>query len=708
MPRRRRTLAFVLPLAAALTLVGAALITVTVAPARARAAAPPERTEPWIDADAPEIRERIERAEERVVAGDLAGAGRIWQELLDLDSPKLIGTSPNTFTGVAEWVRLRLVAGPPEVAAAYRETVEPDARRAFEAAIAQRDEASLARVWRRFPRSPFGARAAFVLADLERRRGDVDRAAARLAAIAATWSAASDGGGSLDPASDIDAAAFERQRAFAAGWSAATAAPDAWPLPGGSADRARVSPLEGVRFELVAWMPLDDGPDDRDPAERITRVTPREATIADGEIRVAGRDRVHRLALKTGERLPDWTRAEHLYKFPEEPLGTLDERKERPHPIVQAGGTAIVVHDFGDDDAANLITGLDLARDAAQRWVRGGGRDLEGRPNNVEDPELADVRFCGSPAIWGSAAYLTAVERTAKVQVIVFAIDLRPGTEGRFLWPPRKVGLGTALGATTSIDANERTRPVEAGTPAIADGVLYVATNVGAVVALDAIRGDVLWLHRYERAGSERVHGDRDRATPAWRTRYPIVADDAVFVTPADCDRLLIYGRRIDAASGGVLRSDLIRRTAPGADSASTDLLGVRDGVVFLTGARIDPDGSPVQARKAWPSGPKDEREDVWSGDPLEDVVSGRGLLTRTHVIVPTEKALYAFPIDGDGTADAATHRAELEGITARIDDTPRRVFGHLTATRDRLVSVTEDGIFLFRPVSGTGGGRTK
>jgi hypothetical protein len=262
------------------------------------------------------------------------------------------------------------------------------------------------------------------------------------------------------------------------------------------------------------------------------------------------------------------------------------------------------------------------------------------------------------------------------------------------------VGYGTPLGQVTGSGAGDRTDP---GSPAVADGIVYVSTNLGAVAALDALNGDVLWLHRYPRSGSRRVQGGVVPGGAHWRTDHPIVAGGAVFFTPPDSDRLLVYAPRLDRESGQVLLGDRIRRTFPGAEIDYRDLVGVADGVLYLTGVATE-EGSPVEARKAWPEGPGDRREDLWLGDPPEDRVTGSGYLTDTHLIVPTEKGIYAFALRGNGRHEALVLREDLE-LPEREDGLPWRVFGNLTPAGDRVVSVTPDGVYLFRAVAGDGSG---
>ncbi len=159
-----------------------------------------------------------------------------------------------------------------------------------------------------------------------------------------------------------------------------------------------------------------------------------------------------------------------------------------------------------------------------------------------------------------------------------------------------------------------------------------------------------------------------------------------------------MYAPRIARESGLVLRSDRIRRTFPGSEIAYQDLLGVVDGVLFLTGRASPPDeGVPVEARKAWPAGPDDQREDVWVGDPPESEVTGRGFLTEDRVIIPTRKGIYAFPLTGDGSYEVVVLDEDLPPLT-RPDGRPRRVFGNLTPAGNRIISVTADGIFVFGP----------
>jgi outer membrane protein assembly factor BamB len=702
---------------------------------------PEGRIGPWVEEAGPELKAKLAEAERAASEERWADAALTWQEILDTAPARLVNVRPdlpNTFADVREVVRIRLSTLPGAGLTAYRRAADPAARKLFTRALRLRSQPLLMDVWRRFAVSSFGGRALLVLADEALRRGEVDTAIARLETL--TY---------YDPdgkTPGIDAAGVLLRRAYCRALRGETAAlaalcesaksradeevafggrtvtleralreisagatkrhdPRTWATPGGCPARNRRAQTTYGKLELVGRIFAAER-EGRPEAMTRPLLTTREAVVAGGRIYVKDRDQILRMDLDSGDALPPLTDLDKLSSDEFDSL--LDD--QRIHPATIGGDRLYAAHESGPSHSevslTSLLLGIDLARDGLQLWLRGGGRERgnnltgeAGPPRNPwDDPFYADVCFTGSPALWGSRLLVSGAVIDRKIGAHLFCLDARPGARGRTIWK-RLIGYGTALVKAGPSDVT-RTDP---GSPAISDGVVYLSTNLGAVAAVDALTGEILWLHRYPRAGSRRVMGDVTDSASGWRTDFPIVADGAVFFTPSDSDRLLIYAKRLDRATGQILRSDRIRRRFPGGEIVYEDLVGVANGVLYLTG-RAEPldEGVPVQARKAWPTDSNDKREDVWVGDPPEGRVSGRGFLTQTHCIVPTRKGIYAFPLAGNGDYETVVLDEELD-LAEDEDGRACRVFGNLTPAGDGIVSVTPDGVFLFKPVRSDG-----
>lgn len=113
-------------------------------------------------------------------------------------------------------------------------------------------------------------------------------------------------------------------------------------------------------------------------------------------------------------------------------------------------------------------------------------------------------------------------------------------------------------------------------------GVLYVATNLGVVAAVDGIKGNILWLATYKRA-VQRQNWNNPQENPVIRPgNPPLLYKGVLYVLPQDGYDLLAYdamhGARIDLPVGKVQDRDLQWKTV-------THLLGIVRDWMLLGGA---------------------------------------------------------------------------------------------------------------------------
>lgn len=158
----------------------------------------------------------------------------------------------------------------------------------------------------------------------------------------------------------------------------------------------------------------------------------------------------------------------------------------------------------------------------------------------------------------------------------------------------------------------------------LAEGVLYLNTNLGAVAAVRASDGQMLWGTRYPQIARQ---DDAPYTAPQRRDRglTPcLIHRGLVLVAPSDCDRVFA----LDAATGLLLWA-----TAPEAADNVRHLLGVGGGNLIASGRRlywINVETGQVIAR--FPGG---EDEALRS--------YGRGVLAGNQVYWPTRDRLYVF-----------------------------------------------------------------
>ena len=158
--------------------------------------------------------------------------------------------------------------------------------------------------------------------------------------------------------------------------------------------------------------------------------------------------------------------------------------------------------------------------------------EAAGRNDRASDrqPELPPVVTLGSPIASGSGTVFMALVRVqGEVLIHVVCID----SWGKVQWSS---GLG-------SFRVSDHLGQIVAAVPPLESGpMIIVSTNLGAVAALDAADGTILWMREYPRlqraARAEAVgHGSR------WSLAPPAATPDLILCAPQDSDLLLALGR---------------------------------------------------------------------------------------------------------------------------------------------------------------------
>lgn len=158
---------------------------------------------------------------------------------------------------------------------------------------------------------------------------------------------------------------------------------------------------------------------------------------------------------------------------------------------------------------------------------------------------------------------------------------------------------------------------------------LYVHTNLGTVAAVRAATMAVDWLRRYE----SRYAADADGGWPArsgrqpraWQFQPTMLWRDRVVCAPLDDDNLRI----LDAADG----AEVARVPADRLDHPET--------IVGIAGERLILAGNNVTAFDL------STGKVAWSRPLPDGRLFGRGAVTATDVLIPTDKALLRIPLDG-------------------------------------------------------------
>lgn len=215
--------------------------------------------------------------------------------------------------------------------------------------------------------------------------------------------------------------------------------------------------------------------------------------------------------------------------------------------------------------------------------------------------------FEGPPVCDAQRAYLLMRRSDVRPQAHVACYDL---PSGRPLWRRFVCGAETP--------ARGQYAETTHGLLALDGDRLYACTNLGAVAALDAADGRILWLYRYPRL----TRGDLSGSLPHYeREPTPCLSDGgAVYAAPSDGQSVLA----LDAA-GGQLLWELHE------PARLRYLMGAIDGRLLAGGDQlwwIDAATGRVEHR--WPDG----------GLPHG---FGRGVIAGDQVLWPTRDDLFVF-----------------------------------------------------------------
>ncbi|MFI4875067.1 MAG: PQQ-binding-like beta-propeller repeat protein [Blastopirellula sp. JB062] len=164
----------------------------------------------------------------------------------------------------------------------------------------------------------------------------------------------------------------------------------------------------------------------------------------------------------------------------------------------------------------------------------------------------------------------------------------------------------------------------------LSDGVLYYNTNRGAIAAVSAAAGEILWLTTYPRGPLEA--GTLQEANRQLRRDLNpcVVAGDMVIAMPADCDRIIA----LDAATGKVQW-----QTVPGGVEVS-HLLGTTEEDLIVSGDQIywiRLDSGLIRSQFPHPNDPQILPEGTSSQG------YGRGILARDTIYWPTKDSVYVL-----------------------------------------------------------------
>lgn len=649
--------------------------------------------------------ERMERLKEWDKAAD------IFQEILEKYPDRVVQSAVpgklNQYTSVAVAVQQRLAKWPDDGLRAYRNRYESTAADLL-AAAGRNDYAALNSIYQRFFITEAGKSAALRLIDLylesgefpaaawlgdrllqwhptiaaDRPRvlyrvamayylsGDKERAAARAEELKNT---APNATGTVR-GQDVNLAETLAKDMASPVSIAQNQSAESWRVFMGDATRSRIStglgragarPFSSIDLASpsFAGLPAEmrqefDAVDKLDKEKGLNiGIIP---SVDHGDMFFQDGTRVYAVSLDSGTPLAGWAqtyggdfKGEYVINTPASPTAHREQHtitvtdKEvlavmgQPGRAVQFPGQ--VATNMGDTRLVCLdrITGK-------ERWSR-SARDFPDEGN------VRSLSLGGSPLVVGDNVYVcgTGGKSAQFDDCYIFCLDRLTGnhkwsayvcsaTTGQVLW-------GGDNAATSDVVASV----------SYASGRLYVLTNLGAVAALDAYSGGIIWLDAYERdvADDPRMmrfgQSSTSQLVKPWSYNPAVVSGGHIFALPSDGKYLTVY----DAGSGDTVQ----RVNLTDVDNADT-LIGLQGNKLIVSSdtrvfafnweaydpAKFTPRSGAI----------------YWGSTFSKTPIRGRGFMTADSVFIPTKDRLFRIgltsgkieepypPFTRDGWAD--------------------------------------------------------
>ena len=589
-----------------------------------------------------QVVKRLETAREHIIEGQWETAVSILQELIDSSGDTLIPVEPGRYSNTADYCHLLISQFPDVGLTAYRDRVDAQAKEWLAAGHQSLDETSLLRIVDSAFNSSIGDDALSLLGELAFEQGRfalarhywsllvpsvVPKLEPANAAVIEDRSATSPSQSYLahpDPSATREdvlsrlvlCSIFEGDNARAESELAVcrTEFPDAqgtlagrtgllveilaevlhessrWAdgerftpaktVPGGSLSRSG-QPGPVPRTERMIWRQSISRNRFQGPPSRTaldTDDSPPFFPIVDhGAVFVCGADSVFAFELSTGR--PKWA-------INENDNGTIYsnvlERPITPH-LPSAGmawyslcvsegrlyarmGPPVMRRSRNEGNSFSEIIGLDVAQREGELVFHATSDVLD---TEAESPEATSWSFEGTPLVSNGRVYVSARKGFPEDETVVACFD---ASSSRLLWK-RKVCASLKI-------ASDRFNLVGQNLLTLGDGRLFLVTGTGAVAALDATTGRILWVITYQSTGiatphelsDPRRHGlvpcvyhrgivyaapddsnlvfalDAATGQPVWRQQYP---DQILHIVGVVNGRLILSGQSVWAVDAG-------------------------------------------------------------------------------------------------------------------------------------------------------------
>ncbi|NOZ41080.1 MAG: PQQ-like beta-propeller repeat protein, partial [Planctomycetes bacterium] len=476
--------------------------------------------------------------------------------LLEQDNFRLIAVDDQRYISLTEYCHRLIAKLPVESLARYRNLVDATAKSVYRQGIENRDQAQLQQVIDKYFCSNWGDDALLALGELALQRGDYQTARNAWLQIGPPLGATDDR--LIFPGTDVSLAAVAARLVLVAvregDWERAerelAKLRENFPTATG-----RIGESEGVLVDLLAsllkqarrWPELVAPTDWRTFAANSQRTNASAAPAPKGLYELVWSQpianeqlsvfpvvindlvvfqdaiSVRALRLNDGERV--FTAQGDVFRSP---VTSPEWQGQLRHTLTATDrylfGVTMsplgVRHKSEGDERNSVLWSLDLERDGAIAFHR--------------PSEDASIGFVGAPVVKGTRLFvpIRSHEQTARAGIACYDTSTGERCWQRWLCQANTPATGWAHELATNLLTYD-------------SGILYVNTNLGAVAAVRADDGQILWLRTYERQ-SANLDGGKGKFD-SYRGPSPCVYHrGAVYLSPTDSKSLFT----LDATSG--------------------------------------------------------------------------------------------------------------------------------------------------------------
>lgn len=244
----------------------------------------------------------------------------------------------------------------------------------------------------------------------------------------------------------------------------------------------------------------------------------------------------------------------------------------------------------------------------------------------------SELKFDSTPIVENGRLFIVGRRRRSFGFEDCYLYRFR-ASDGRLMG---RVHLGSASTATFG------SRTATSAIAAMNDGIVYVNSGLGTIVAVSVYTSNVKWLTLYERLRENDggASGRASRDVRPWQFNPVIFADDKLYVLPTDSAALLV----LDPTDGRTLAKIPVSELG-GIDT----LLGVDRGLVCGVGREVSCFNVAT-------------RSPAWSVPlPNNSKPFGRASWAKDHLLLPFRNHLARYATQ-DGSSDTSTWEVQSQG----------------------------------------------